>query len=96
MALAASNARKVVGAFRAAGAVSGGKASHLAALRLNQSTTLRELVELGVIRKAGGDRYFLDEEAWAQRRQVSARMVLRVAVPLGLALAAAWLYWGAR
>ncbi len=96
LALAASNARKVVSVFRAAGAVTGSKARHLADLRLNNGATLRELVASGVVRKAGADRYFIDEDAWARRRRLSTRMMLRVAVPVVLALAAGLLYWGGR
>lgn len=96
LALAASNARKIVGAFRAAGALSGSRARHLADLRLNNSAALRELIQARVVRKAGTDRYFLDEAVWAERRRLAAGTMLRVAVPLVLALVAAVLYWGGR
>ena len=96
LALAASNARKVVGVFRAAGAVNGRRAVLLADVRLNNSAALRDLVQSRVVRKAGADRYFLDEAVWAQRRRVAAGTLLRVAAPVGLALLAAWLYWAAR
>lgn len=96
LALAASNARKVVSVFRAAGAISGSRARHLADLRLNNGATFRELIQSGVLRKAGADRYFLDENAWAQRRQLSARMMLRIAVPVVLVLLAVYLYWAGR
>ncbi len=86
VALAALNARRVVDVFRAAGAVSGSRARHLADLRLNDSTALRELVRSRVVRKAGPDRYFLDEDVWAQRRRLAAGLVLRLAIPLALAL----------
>ena len=93
LALAASNARKVVGAFRSGRAVTGGSAQRLADLRINPSPTLRELIDARIVRKAGADRYFLDEELWAERRQVSGRTLARVMVVAGLALlaVAVWL-----
>lgn len=96
LSLAASNARKVVGAFRAAGALSGGRARHLTDLRLNNSAALRELIEAKVIRKAGADRYYLDEAVWAQRRRLAVSTILRLGIPLVLALLAALFYWGGR
>ena len=96
LALAASNARKVVGIFRAAGAVNGRRAQQLADLRLNNSTALRDLIQSRVVRKAGADRYVLDEAVWAQRRRFAAGPLLRLAAPLGLALITAWLYWAVR
>lgn len=96
LSLAASNARKVVSAFRAAGALSGGRALHLTELRLNNSAALRELIQAKVIRKAGADRYYLDEAIWAQRRRLAVGTILRFGVPLVLALLAAVLYWGGR
>lgn len=96
LSLAASNARKVVDAFRAAGALSGGRARLLTDLRLNNSAALRELVQAKVVRKAGADRYYLDEAVWAQRRRLAVSTILRFAVPLVLALLAALFYWGGR
>lgn len=96
LALAASNARRVVGAFRAARAVSGTAARHLADLRLTNSTALRALIQARVVRKAGADRYFLDEDVWALRRRLAGSTVLRLAVPLILAALAGVLYWSGR
>lgn len=93
LALAASNARKVVDAFRAAGAVRGKSARHLADLRLNHSAALRELIQSRVVRKAGADRYFLDEDVWAQRRRLASSTVLWLAIPLVFAMLAGLLYW---
>lgn len=45
-----------------------------------------------VVRKAGPDRYFLDEQAWARRRQLKGSLVVRIAVALGLVVFAAVLY----
>lgn len=92
LALAASNARRVVGAFRAGRAVTGSSARRLADLRVNLSPTLRELINARIVRKAGADRYYLDEDLWARRRQVSGRTLLRVAIPAALALAAGALW----
>lgn len=95
LALAASNARKVVGAFRARSAVTGASALRLTDLRINLSPTLRGLIDARIVRRAGADRYFLDEARWARQRRLSGRTLLRVAVPGSLALAAAsaWFFW---
>jgi hypothetical protein len=96
LAIAASRAAKVVGAFRAAGAVSGSTARRLADLRLNQSSALSELIQSRAVRKAGTDRYFLDEAVWAQRRQLATSTVLRLAIALVLGLVAWLLIAGSR
>lgn len=95
-ALAASNARMVVSAFRSRRAVSGASAKSLVELGLNLSQALRKLISERVIRRAGAHRYFLDEALWARRRQVSGRTLIRFAVPAALAALAAALYLSAR
>jgi hypothetical protein len=57
----------IVGAFRAERALSGPSARRLKDLGLRDSRTLRELITSDVIRKAGPERYFLDERMWASR-----------------------------
>jgi hypothetical protein len=73
--------------------VSGKAARRLADLRLNASTALGALVARGVIRRAGAERYFLDETLWAARRRMSGRTLARVGTAFLLALAAALVYW---
>jgi hypothetical protein len=66
--LTARSQRQIVGAFRAEHALSGPTARRLRDLGLRDSEVLRELVTLSVIRKAGPERYFLDEGVWAAQR----------------------------
>jgi len=86
--LAALNERKVVTIFRAARALSGTTARRLADLRLTSSAALRVLLAERVIRKAGAERYFLDESLWANRRRMSGRAMARVGIAALLVVAA--------
>ena len=87
--LAAASERRIVKAFRTGHALSGTSARHLKDLGLKDSAALKGLIVGTVIRKAGPDRYFLDERLWASRRDLEWRTVLRVVVVLGLVAAAA-------
>ena len=89
----AANERQVVSVFRGARAVTIRAAKSLAELKLNNSQTLQRLVGLAVVRKAGPERYFLDEAVWATRNAMSGRTALRVAVVLVLAAAIAAAYY---
>jgi hypothetical protein len=89
---AARGESTVLLAFRAHGATGGGKALRLRDLGLNNSDALKRLVDLSVIRKAGPDRFYLDEQAWAGRRQLSAGTITRVVVALALAIAAIFVW----
>ncbi len=91
--LAALNEHRVVKTFRAARALSGNTARRLADLRLTSSAALRVLLAERVIRKAGAERYFLDETLWANRRRMSGRAMARVGVAAALAAAASLVYW---
>ena len=71
---------QIVTAFRAERALSGPSARKLRELGLKDTQALRELVTSAVIRKAGPERYFLDERVWAERRHGPAwHLVLIVA-----------------
>jgi hypothetical protein len=67
VALLARAHRQIIGAFRAARALSGPSARRLRDLGLKDTEVFRQLISLAVIRKAGPERYFLDEEVWAAR-----------------------------
>lgn len=71
-------------AFRARRATGGREALSLPELGLNDSDVLKQLVASSIVRRAGPDRYFLDEKAWAGRRQVSGKIFFRVAVVIVL------------
>lgn len=94
--LAASNERRVVNAFRAARALSGATARRLADLRLTSSAALRVLLTERVIRKAGAERYFLDESLWANRRRMSGLTMARVGIAAALAVGAGLVFWFGR
>ena len=87
LALKTANQREIVDRFRSARAVTGATALPLRELRLNDSVPLRVMVAASLIRRAGPERYFLDEKAWASMRGLKGGTVLRLA--LGLLLAAA-------
>ena len=75
--------RKVVRQFREAGATTPGAARSLDELQVHGNVALRRLRHRAVIREAGGDRFYLDEEVWEamsrDRRRVSiAILCLRV------------------
>ena len=92
LALTALNERHIVKAFRAERAITGSTARRLRDLGLGPSQTLRRMVASTILRKAGPERYFLDEDVWATRRQLPGRTIVRIAVALGCAAVAATLY----
>ena len=92
LALTALNERTIVKAFRGAHATTGGTARRLRDLGLNHSLALRQMVTAAVLRKAGPERFYLDEEVWASRSHLQGRTVVRLAVVFIVVLAAAALY----
>jgi hypothetical protein len=66
--LAARYQLQIVRAFRAERALSGPSARRLRDLGLKDTEVLRQLIATAVIRKAGPERFFLDEDVWAARR----------------------------
>jgi hypothetical protein len=88
LARTAADQRQIVKAFRAARAMTGATARRLRDLGLNDSGPLRRMVLSTIIRRAGPERYFLDEAVWSSRRRLKGRTVLRIALALGVGVAA--------
>ena len=90
--LSAADVQQIVDAFRARRAVSVAFAQPLRDLRLNDSRSLRQMVVATIIRRAGPERYYLDEEALASRRMIGGRAVVRVLVAVAIMALAATLF----
>jgi len=88
LALTAANERQIIEAFRGLRAVNLKAARQLRELGLNDSKALRGMVAATIIRRAGPQRYFLDESVWAGRRGVAGSTAVRVAVVLAVLAAA--------
>ena len=86
--------RRMVARFVAAGAVSRANARTLEEVGVSRGLILRRLRERAVIRDAGDERYYLDEESWAAVRR-SRRRAIHVAAVIALALLLAVIF-GAR
>jgi hypothetical protein len=82
---------QIVRAFRTERALSGPTARRLRDLGLKDTEVLRGLIEAAVIRKAGPERFYLDEGVWAARRHWPvwrlALVVLGVLLTMGLGAA---------
>ena len=87
---------QIITAFRGANAVSGPGAQRLLKIGLNDTRVLRGMIASAIIRKAGPDRYFLDEGAWASRRHMTSRQLLIAALGMLVVLGAGALYLGSR
>jgi len=87
--LTAATQRQIVKAFRAEQAMSGPGARRLKDLGLTDSGALRGLLSLAVIRRAGPDRFFLDETLWTSRRHVEWRTVRWIAMVVAFVVIAA-------
>ena len=92
LAAAASSERFIVNAFRQERAVTIKAAKSLRDLRLNDSKVLQGMVGAAILRKAGPERYFLDEQVWASRRTLSTRTASRIAVVVVLVISAVAVY----
>ena len=87
IAVIAGQRRKVLRAFEAAGATSPDAARSADELKIRYRRRLRELVQAGVLRPVGEDRYYLDLAAraeWDRRRQRTAVIALAVVLALSL------------
>jgi hypothetical protein len=92
--LTAASQRQIVKAFRAEQAMSGPGARRLKDLGLTNSSALQGLISLAVIRRAGPERYFLDESLWTSRRHLEWRTVLRITMVVVLVAVAALIMIG--
>jgi hypothetical protein len=84
--------RQIVKAFRRRRAISGAAAQRLRDLGLKDSQTLRDLIGETIVRKAGPERFFLHEAAWAARDHMSWRTVGLLGAMTGLLCVATALY----
>jgi hypothetical protein len=75
--------RRVIARLRAAGATSKASAQPLADLSAIERRHVHRLTEAGAIRLVGTDRYFVDEDAWAEFRR-TARVRILTAAGIGL------------
>lgn len=87
--------RRMVARFAAAGATSRETARTLDEVGAAPGLILRRLRDRAVIREAGEDRYYLDEESWEAVRR-SRRRAIHVAAVIALALLLAALFGGRR
>lgn len=87
---------QIVRAFQAERADTAPRARRLRDLGLRDSQVLQDLVASAVLRKAGPERYFLDEEVWARRRHLPAWQLLLVIVGVLGVVGLGALYLGSR
>ncbi len=80
--------QQIIKAFRDRHAVSGQSAQRLRDMGLKDSPVLRAMITAAVLRRAGPERYYLDEAIWATRRNGSPLYLATVvgAVLLGIML----------
>jgi hypothetical protein len=83
--------KKIVGAFREAGATSADRAVTAASLAIHRGPAFRILRGHGVLREAGDDRLYLDESAWESLRSRRLRIALAILGAFLVAAAAALL-----
>ena len=88
--------KKIVGAFRDAGATSAERAATAASLSLHEGLAVRILRGHGVLREAGDGRLYLDESSWDGLRARRRRIALTILGTLLVAAAAVMLWAVAR
>jgi hypothetical protein len=81
------NERRVVEAFRAAGATNAETARTLEALRLHDGLAVARLRDRAVIRDAGQGRFYVDLAAWRAVRRIRRRLLIVTSILILLALA---------
>jgi hypothetical protein len=79
--------RRIVDAFRAAGATSSAHPRPLAAIGVVRGVPFDRLHRLGVVRDAGGDEWWLDETRWRALRRTRRRLVVALLLLVLAALA---------
>ena len=84
--------KKIVRAFRDAGATSADRAATAAGLAIHQGVAFRILRGHGVLREAGDGRLYLDESAWEALRARRLRIALAILGTFLVAAAVAFLW----
>ena len=74
----AARQKRIVAAFRTAGATSPEGATTAVALRVHQGLAFRILRRRGVLREAGAERFYLDEAQWADHRSTRRKIALAI------------------
>jgi hypothetical protein len=74
--------RKIVSAFRTAGATSPDRATAAALVGVKEGLAFRILRRHEILREVGPDRLYLDESRWEEHRSFRRRMLLMVVVVL--------------
>ena len=90
---AAGHESKIVHVFRGKRAVTVRAAKSLHELGLHNSQALQHMVGALIVRRAGPERYFLDEAVWASRRSMSGRSLWKVVLAMAFVVAAAAYYF---
>jgi hypothetical protein len=70
--------KKIVAAFRAAGATSCARATTVSALGIHEGLAFRVLCRHAVLREAGERRLYLDEPAWEALRSARRRLAVTI------------------
>lgn len=90
----ARHQKRIVAAFRAAGATDRSRAVTVEKLAVREGTALSILRRHGIVRDAGNQMLWLDEAAWNAREAKGRRFAIRFAVGMAmLVLAALWTLW---
>ncbi len=80
--------KRIVTAFRNAGATSPDRAARLDDLGIHRGIALRRLQRDAVLRLAAADRWYLDEPSWQAVRGIRRRLALVMLVLMAIALLA--------
>ena len=84
--------KRIVRAFREAGATSAGKAVAPQDIGVHGRVAFKKLVGHAVLRESGNGRYYLDEQKWEYLRSLRRRLVLIVLLLIAVAALASFGY----
>lgn len=87
---------QIIKVFRDRRALSGQSAQRLRDMGLKDSPALRAMITSTVLRRAGPERFYLDEATWATRRHGSPLLLAIVVGAVLLAITLVALYLGSR
>jgi hypothetical protein len=85
--------KRIVTAFRQAGATSAGKAVSPKDIDVRQRLAFRRLVGHAVLRESGNGRFYLDEKKWESLRSLRRRVVFGILLFFGVAFLAFLAYF---